>query len=166
MELPKIQTVSQSQVLSRMFLSRMTAKRYYKQDRGRRYGCEGQLFFLFCFCAELGVGASVFHVHCHALAGSSRPAQQLGLQALLHPDLPLPMPISWSGKCSRLWSEASFSLRRQAVGMAQTPVSSDRLLTISSIPYSLPCQVWAPTPHTPAPVTMHGQIPTGQAFIN
>lgn len=40
-------TVSQNQVLSRMFLSRMTAKRYYKQDRGRRYGCEGQLFFGF-----------------------------------------------------------------------------------------------------------------------
>lgn len=59
MELPKIQTVSQSQVLSRMFLSRMTAKRYYKQDRERRYGCEGQPFFLFlcwigcgCFCVS------------------------------------------------------------------------------------------------------------------
>lgn len=139
MELPKTQTVSQSQVLSRMFLSRMTAKRYYKQDRGRRYGWEGQLFF--CFCAELGVGASVFHVHCHVLVGSSRPAQQLGLQALLRPDLPLPVLISWPGKCLRLQSEAPFSLRRQAVGMAQTPVSSDGLLTISFIPYSLPCQV-------------------------
>lgn len=70
--------------------------------------------YFFCFCAELGVGASVFHVHCHALVGSSRPAQQLGLQALLRPDLPLPVLISWPGKCLSLQSEASFSLRRQA----------------------------------------------------